>query len=68
MKQSKFDEIQERNRNNYGQICYELFCEEVRVIPKEVFDNYFYMWLQIYKGSNISSAINYFKKNKITSL
>lgn len=68
MKQSKFDEIQNRNGNNYGQICYELFCEEKKLIPREIFDHHFYMWLQIYKGSDILSAISYFKNNKITSL
>lgn len=66
MKQSKFDEIEKRNGNNYGQICYELFCEEKNHIPRSVFDQHFYMWLQIYKGSDIISCINHFKNNKIT--
>lgn len=65
MKLSKFEEIEQRNGTNYGQMCYELFCEEVRFIPRDVFDHHFYMWLQIYKGSDIKSAINYFKTNKI---
>ena len=65
MTAERFKELENRNKDNTMQFCYELFCEEKSVIPVTVFNQWFPLWLDIFKGGDINSAIEYFKNNKV---
>lgn len=66
MNKERFRELEIRNNNDKFSLCYELFIEEKQVLPRETFDSLFSIWLQMHKGGNINSAIEYFKNNKLT--
>lgn len=65
MNKQRFQEIEDRNKNDKFSLCYELFVEEKNVIPRETFDSLFSIWLQMHKGGDINAAIEFFKNNKL---
>lgn len=65
MKKERFKELEERNKNSDMKLCYQIFCEEKKVIPIQLFNEYFTIWTDMFKGGNIKSCIEYFKTNKV---
>lgn len=65
MTQSRFKELEERNKNDLIQLCFELFCEEKQPISITVFNQWFPTWLNIVRGGGIEDAIQYFKNNRV---
>lgn len=45
MNKERYKEIAERNKNNSLMLCYEVFCEEKKQIPLNIFQEYFPIWI-----------------------
>lgn len=65
MTHERFKELEDRNKNDSMQLCYELFCEEKSIIPLQIFSEWFPVFIQFTKGGDINSAIEYFKNNRV---
>ncbi|HSE99840.1 MAG TPA: hypothetical protein VLA48_03000 [Nitrososphaeraceae archaeon] len=65
MTTERFKELEERNKDNPMQLCFEIFNEEKSRIPLSQFEQMFTAWLHLFKGGDIYSAIEYFKNNKV---
>ena len=56
----QFDKIEKRSGSKI-QLCFELFCSEKSAIPYQQFEHIFEIWIRMFRGGDVDSAIEYYK-------
>lgn len=57
MDKNRYKQIAERNKDNKMMLCYEVFCEEKKQIPYQVFMEAFPQWITLMQMSEMKIGV-----------